>query len=90
MLTFGKMVQISKGEDNTAKCPRSDNASKGFDEAKLTADRSTLSEHSEDLSPNSLKASPKQQEPHPKQDYIHVRARRGQATDSHSLAERVS
>lgn len=28
-------------------------------------------------------------EPHPKQDYIHVRARRGQATDSHSLAERV-
>ncbi|XP_050905643.1 transcription factor BHLH089 isoform X2 [Lathyrus oleraceus] len=28
-------------------------------------------------------------EPHPKQDYIHVRARRGQATDSHSLAERA-
>ncbi|XP_072952570.1 transcription factor BHLH094-like isoform X4 [Typha angustifolia] len=25
----------------------------------------------------------------PKKDYIHVRARRGQATDSHSLAERV-
>ncbi|KAJ9554375.1 hypothetical protein OSB04_018420 [Centaurea solstitialis] len=25
----------------------------------------------------------------PKQDYIHVRARRGQATDSHSLAERA-
>jgi hypothetical protein len=25
-----------------------------------------------------------------KQDYIHVRARRGQATDSHSLAERVA
>ena len=25
-----------------------------------------------------------------KPDYIHVRARRGQATDSHSLAERVS
>ena len=32
--------------------------------------------------------SSKQSEP-PKQDYIHVRARRGQATDSHSLAERV-
>lgn len=26
----------------------------------------------------------------PKEDYIHVRARRGQATNSHSLAERVS
>jgi len=25
----------------------------------------------------------------PKDDYIHVRARRGQATNSHSLAERV-
>lgn len=25
----------------------------------------------------------------PKPDYVHVRARRGQATDSHSLAERV-
>ncbi|BAT76634.1 Transcription factor [Vigna angularis] len=29
------------------------------------------------------------QTPKPKQDYIHVRARRGQATDSHSLAERA-
>ncbi|XP_038692814.1 transcription factor BHLH089-like isoform X2 [Tripterygium wilfordii] len=38
------------------------------------------------------KASEKQntQPPEPpKQDYIHVRARRGQATDSHSLAERA-
>jgi len=25
----------------------------------------------------------------PKEEYIHVRARRGQATNSHSLAERV-
>lgn len=33
-------------------------------------------------------AKPSDSEP-PKQDYIHVRARRGQATDSHSLAERV-
>ncbi|QCD80912.1 transcription factor bHLH79 [Vigna unguiculata] len=29
------------------------------------------------------------QTPKPKLDYIHVRARRGQATDSHSLAERA-
>ncbi|KAL5562182.1 hypothetical protein UlMin_031929 [Ulmus minor] len=33
------------------------------------------------------KSSPKP--PEPPKDYIHVRARRGQATDSHSLAERV-
>ncbi|CAF2082397.1 unnamed protein product [Brassica napus] len=31
----------------------------------------------------------KQQLPEPPKDYIHVRARRGQATDSHSLAERA-
>ena len=37
---------------------------------------------------NEAKNGPKPTEP-PK-DYIHVRARRGQATDSHSLAERVS
>lgn len=41
---------------------------------------------------NSSKAADKNATPPepPKQDYIHVRARRGQATDSHSLAERVS
>eukprot|EP01018_Ginkgo_biloba_P021163 Gb_40829 [translate_table: standard] len=44
---------------------------------------------------NRPEGSPKQTEHNvkppevPKQDYIHVRARRGQATDSHSLAERV-
>ncbi|KAF8732004.1 hypothetical protein HU200_015954 [Digitaria exilis] len=37
----------------------------------------------------SVNKKPAPPEP-PKQDYIHVRARRGQATDSHSLAERVS
>ncbi|MED6110059.1 hypothetical protein PIB30_039405 [Stylosanthes scabra] len=36
----------------------------------------------------SAQQSSKSCEP-PKQDYIHVRARRGQATDSHSLAERA-
>lgn len=36
------------------------------------------------------KATKDKSEPvEPPKDYIHVRARRGQATDSHSLAERV-
>lgn len=39
-------------------------------------------------SSNPAEQNTKPPEP-PKQDYIHVRARRGQATDSHSLAERV-
>ncbi|CAL2278642.1 unnamed protein product [Prunus armeniaca] len=42
-------------------------------------------ESSGDTSKDNSKASEVQ-----KPDYIHVRARRGQATDSHSLAERVS
>ncbi|CAN0900741.1 Transcription factor BHLH094 [Linum grandiflorum] len=39
-------------------------------------------------SSNPAAAQSKPSEP-PKQDFIHVRARRGQATDSHSLAERA-
>ncbi|KAF7124271.1 hypothetical protein RHSIM_Rhsim12G0127700 [Rhododendron simsii] len=39
-------------------------------------------------SSNPTEQNTKPPEP-PKQDYIHVRARRGQATDSHSLAERA-
>ncbi|RZR79190.1 hypothetical protein BHM03_00004822 [Ensete ventricosum] len=38
---------------------------------------------------NKLAAQNPQTTEPPKQDYIHVRARRGQATDSHSMAERV-
>ncbi|KAL6506523.1 hypothetical protein OROGR_024704 [Orobanche gracilis] len=37
----------------------------------------------------SQKQKANQKPPEPPKDYIHVRARRGQATDSHSLAERV-
>jgi len=85
-------VQVSEGDKNVnTKCLKaSPNASKGCNEVK-SAERSTDEEvHcGGSLSPKSLKASSKLQEP-PKQDYIHVRARRGQATDSHSLAERVN
>ncbi|KAF5771844.1 putative basic helix-loop-helix leucine zipper transcription factor [Helianthus annuus] len=36
-----------------------------------------------------LKPTKENAKPEPPRDYIHVRARRGQATDCHSLAERV-
>lgn len=49
-------------------------------EANVKADRSSGKQTENNMKPS---------EP-PKQDYIHVRARRGQATDSHSLAERVN
>lgn len=56
------------------------------DDAKSKAEQSTIVSTGE--------SSPKQTKdivktPEPPKDYIHVRARRGQATDSHSLAERV-
>ncbi|KAH8964533.1 hypothetical protein BDL97_04G072700 [Sphagnum fallax] len=64
------------------------------------AEQSTTSNHSgdesgsphsmEDLNHHGLNLPlPPPDHQAPTQDYIHVRARRGQATDSHSLAERV-
>ncbi|XP_010449526.1 PREDICTED: transcription factor BPE-like [Camelina sativa] len=40
-------------------------------------------------SPGGTETEQKKQQIEPSKDYIHVRARRGQATDSHSLAERA-
>jgi hypothetical protein len=86
---FSLTVQDSLNEEKKlAKCAKVGGAGrKGTsDETKLKAERTT-SEQSGDgvMSPRSKAV----QELHPKQDFIHVRARRGQATDSHSLAERV-
>ncbi|CAK9226733.1 unnamed protein product [Sphagnum jensenii] len=65
-------------------------------DAKLlrTVDRTLSESYSGESSPLSMQkqespCKPSEPPPPPKQDYIHVRARRGQATDSHSLAERV-
>nr|WPT28607.1 bHLH62 [Diospyros kaki] len=46
-----------------------------------------LADGAGDKDQNQANANPRA--PEPPKDYIHVRARRGQATDSHSLAERV-
>lgn len=57
-------------------------------DSKITTDQNkncSKRETSNDTSKDNSKISEVQ-----KPDYIHVRARRGQATDSHSLAERVS
>lgn len=52
---------------------------------KNVTNNTNIRESSGDTSKENSKASEVQ-----KPDYIHVRARRGQATDSHSLAERVN
>lgn len=60
------------------------------DAAKAKAERSCSDNSGDSGSPRAHEASHKHPKDLSKQDYIHVRARRGQATDSHSLAERVS
>ncbi|KAL6636738.1 hypothetical protein ACP70R_024310 [Stipagrostis hirtigluma subsp. patula] len=64
---------------------------KRFKANKSSDDNGSLRTEAETDSRSAGKAvsqNPPAPEP-PKQDYIHVRARRGQATDSHSLAERA-
>ncbi|KAL4574157.1 hypothetical protein LXL04_020982 [Taraxacum kok-saghyz] len=80
-----KRVSInSSGNGNgTSECDGKRLKSSGSEnencETKVKADRSSGKQTDNNIKPS---------EP-PKQDYIHVRARRGQATDSHSLAERA-
>lgn len=73
---------------------------KGFSQPTSDAKKDHCSEiqHKEDQNPTSNTSKPSgknaKQGTHAsdslKEEYIHVRARRGQATNSHSLAERVS
>ncbi|KAI3743141.1 hypothetical protein L1987_60844 [Smallanthus sonchifolius] len=54
--------------------------------SKLDEERNGIGKEKEEGNQKQTKENAK---PEPPKDYIHVRARRGQATDSHSLAERV-
>ncbi|PVH31052.1 hypothetical protein PAHAL_9G046300 [Panicum hallii] len=68
-----------------------DSGAKRFKSNKSNDNNGNLRTEAETDSRSAGKAvskNPPAPEP-PKQDYIHVRARRGQATDSHSLAERA-
>ncbi|KAH6772969.1 hypothetical protein C2S52_004188 [Perilla frutescens var. hirtella] len=66
-----------------------DKGAEGDDDGNSKRSKPTENEtkaHEED---DNEKNKTNQKPPEPPKDYIHVRARRGQATDSHSLAERV-
>ncbi|KAM7527466.1 hypothetical protein LguiB_030876 [Lonicera macranthoides] len=84
-ISKGKLKETpTKGEEanddsNLKRSKQTENRGDGIGDVKTEED--TKREE------NEAKNGPKPTEP-PK-DYIHVRARRGQATDSHSLAERV-
>ncbi|XP_039800440.1 transcription factor BHLH094-like isoform X3 [Panicum virgatum] len=68
--------------DPEAKCLKQMTSNESNDKIRTEADTNSGN------ASKSADKKPAPQEP-PKQDYIHVRARRGQATDSHSLAERA-
>ncbi|KAL3716145.1 hypothetical protein ACJRO7_007849 [Eucalyptus globulus] len=72
-------MKVSESHDNSSpkRCKPNEDDGNGNDTAK----------GEDDAKGNNKKNDAKP--PEPPKDYIHVRARRGQATDSHSLAERV-
>ncbi|KAG9447925.1 hypothetical protein H6P81_014053 [Aristolochia fimbriata] len=75
-----KDPKVSEEYDSNAKRSKpSEGAAADKDSAKPKAEQNGNQKQSKDNS----------KPPEPPKDYIHVRARRGQATDSHSLAERV-
>nr|XP_016438666.1 PREDICTED: transcription factor bHLH62-like [Nicotiana tabacum] len=79
-----KRKSISKG--------KSKNANVSLEKNESNAKRSKSEENNgNDKAKEEEKAAKKEEKavPEPPKDYIHVRARRGQATDAHSLAERV-
>ncbi|KAL5554015.1 hypothetical protein UlMin_041416 [Ulmus minor] len=82
-------------EDESAKGVSTSSANGGNDcdgkRSKTTGCRDEIRESKAEAELSSGKPAEQNSRPPdpPKQDYIHVRARRGQATDSHSLAERA-
>jgi len=85
------LAVASPGENNTVNESKS-KRSKSVEAKKKTDDSNPDAEQA--IHTGKPEVNPKQSEqsakpPEPPKDYIHVRARRGQATDSHSLAERV-
>lgn len=77
----GENNQLSPKKIKLDEATEKGSAAEGSDEhADKVAEREKNQKPSKD---NNLKTA------EPPKDYIHVRARRGQATDSHSLAERV-
>ncbi|PSS07838.1 Transcription factor bHLH79 like [Actinidia chinensis var. chinensis] len=80
-----RLVSTSSGNDLNNSSGKRMKLSQSRDEnGGSRSEAEANSESGNKLAEKSTKSS----EP-PKQDYIHVRARRGQATDSHSLAERA-
>lgn len=78
---------VENHESNGKKIKPDEVTKKEIDAAKGKSEAKDGTKASGD--PNQKQNNDNSKPPEPPKDYIHVRARRGQATDSHSLAERV-
>ncbi|MCO5584370.1 hypothetical protein L7F22_038296 [Adiantum nelumboides] len=81
-------MQLSDVKDLECDIIKDKRQKAGDDSNEDESSKKMESNDSDDSMPPSIKETCKPPET-PKTDYIHVRARRGQATDSHSLAERI-
>uniref|UniRef100_A0A0D3G281 BHLH domain-containing protein n=2 Tax=Oryza barthii TaxID=65489 RepID=A0A0D3G281_9ORYZ len=81
--SLGSTQDMDASWGKSRKHKRSNVGLKGLEEKK--ARRVVLHQHDDDVKKKAKEAASGE----PPAGYIHVRARRGQATDSHSLAERV-
>lgn len=79
ILTFQGVVDEQDDRDSK-RCKTSENKGFGNSSGEKEGADEKQSENQDEVNTKA---------PEPPKDFIHVRARRGQATDSHSLAERV-
>ncbi|KAK8541611.1 hypothetical protein V6N13_137788 [Hibiscus sabdariffa] len=90
-----KRKAVPKAKTNENSTSPSTNAAKATEENEESNEKRCKSTESNGNKNGSVKTEEESKgnvntkPPEPPKDYIHVRARRGQATDSHSLAERV-
>ncbi|KAL3374665.1 hypothetical protein AABB24_006248 [Solanum stoloniferum] len=80
---FSKFVSTSDANDLDGSVAKRLKASQSKEENGASKVEAESSSHTAN------KGTEQSSKPEPPKDYIHVRARRGQATDSHSLAERA-
>ncbi|KAH1130853.1 hypothetical protein J1N35_002231 [Gossypium stocksii] len=84
-----KRKTIPKAKTNEISTSPSTNARKGTESNEKRCKSTESNGNQNDSIKTEDDAKGNTKPPEPPKDYIHVRARRGQATDSHSLAERV-
>ncbi|KAE8773615.1 Transcription factor bHLH49 [Hordeum vulgare] len=87
--TFAKMGEVTGPDSKKCKIEDETVRPKVEEEAATTSDGSAGGESGRKQAKGKGSKSKQPAADEPPRDYVHVRARRGQATDSHNLAERV-